>query len=85
MLELWLPWERYPAGPLYACWLRGPAGPERPDRPSRPPLLLAPLFVTCLSWDVEADSEDSLLLRFWLWALLPAAATFSIKFKAIFE
>jgi hypothetical protein len=66
-----------PAGLEWRLW---------PEWPECPPLLLTPLPPdTCLSCDVEAVSDDSLLFRFWLWAVLPDAATFSMRFSAILE
>jgi hypothetical protein len=58
-----------------------------------PPLTVE--FLLCVPWppriggpealEDDPSSEESLLFLFWLLAVLPAAATFSIKLSAIFE
>ena len=51
-----------------------------------PPLLPLPLpDLSCLPLEEEASSDDSLLALFWLDGVLLEAATFSMRFRAIFE
>jgi hypothetical protein len=41
--------------------------------------------LSCFLLEEEASSDDSLLTRFWLDGVLLEAATFSMRFRAIFE